>query len=333
MYRIPKQIIIETSSICNLKCKLCPAWGRGPSAGLMDFDLFTSIIDRIVTEDFDPTVIPWMNGESLLHPDYFKMVKYITDRKLRAYLTTNGTIWNEELFQHITSGSSIYQLIFSLDGLWDKESKSIELARPGSDRSLIQTNIEDFIELKQTKGNKLDVCIKICQRGQDWEEIENFISYWLHNGADFVCVGRALDKINPKSMRLYPCQYPDSNFMVIKSDGGVIRCAYNDTAANDPQYTMGSVCNDRPLLEIFNNPTLTKFRELQRSGTFPYPCDTCGFAYTGTGFRGIIYFRNPLLGAKPIHYSRDYYNEFFSFIEKAKPNSYYGLRLQDVLDI
>ena len=247
MNRIPNQVLVETSSVCNLKCKLCPAVMDSAQSMFMDLNLFKSIVDRVVKEDFNPVVTPWINGEPLLHPDYYEMVKYITDRHLRTYVTTNGTIWNEDLFQHITSGSSFYQLVFSLDGLWDEKSKSIEIARPGSDRDLIRGNIQRFINLKRHKGNKLDLCIKICQRGQDWEEIENFISYWLHNGADFVCVGAALDKINPESMRLYPCQYSDFNFIVIKSDGRVVRCAYNDVATNDPRYSMGSVCNNRPL--------------------------------------------------------------------------------------
>ena len=76
---------------------------------------------------------------------------------------------------------------------------------------------------------------------------------------------------------------------------------------------------------------LTKFRELQRNGVFPEPCDACGFAYTGTGFRGTVRFRNPLLGTELIHYSRDYYNEFYSLVHKAKPDTHYGLK--DAIDI
>ena len=90
MKKMPKQIIIETSGVCQLKCKYCPTLSPDAKTGFMDMDLFKSIIDRV---NFSTTVIPWMNGEPLLHPDYADMLDYIEEAGLRYYITTNGMFY------------------------------------------------------------------------------------------------------------------------------------------------------------------------------------------------------------------------------------------------
>lgn len=317
---IPKQLDLEVTSHCNLKCKYCPSLSMLAHTGDMDYDLFTSIIDRI---DFPCTVVPWLNGEPLLHPKYFEMIEYITDRNIPCYITTNGTIWNSRLFNLLTHETSCYQIIFSLDGIWDKKSRSIEQARPGSNREEIRDNIQAFMDLKRMKGASINIALKICRRGQDYEEIENYIAYWLKKGIDYVCVGSALvdDKID--NMRIYPCQYSDNNFMVIKSDGRVVLCAYNDKMTNDPYYAVGTLDKDESLLDIYNNEYYTNFRENQRKGIFNAPCSTCGFAYTGMGFEGEIRFRNTELLDQLIYYHQDYYNQFFSLTKEWKKKNYY----------
>ena len=291
----------------------------------MDFDFFTSVIDRI---DFDCTVVPWLNGEPLMHPRYYEMIKYITDRDIPCYITTNGTIWNEDLFGHILQreGTSCYQIIFSLDGLWDEKSRSIEKARPGTDREVVRENIQNFLNLKIYNHSPIDTCVKICRRGQDYEEIEDYVIYWLQQpGIDFVCVGGALVDDDVDDMRVYPCQYSDNNFMVIKSDQRVAFCAYNDEMTNNPDYAVGVLDKTTPLLDFYNNEKYTKFREDQRNGIFHEPCKSCGFAYTGHGIVGVVHFRREGVDFGPVYYHQDYYNQFFSLKKKLKRNEYYAM--------
>jgi len=315
---IPKQIIIENTTACNLKCRYCP--GLGTESIHMDFDYFKSIIDRV---NFDTTIVPWCNGEPLLHPHYPEMLECIEGKKLRYYITTNGMLFRREVFDILTrKNSSCYQVIFSLDGL--PGSNSVNLARSGTDIHKVFNTIISVIELKKINNAKLDIAVKICRRGQDYQEIEEYVSYWLKKGVDFVIVGDALieDK-NPKGFRRYPCQYSDNNFMVIKVDGRLVRCAYNDAATNDPKYSFGIVDKKTDLLKLYNGKKITEFREQQNNGKFPEPCDTCGISYTGTGFRGEIQFRNPDLLQHKIYYQKDYYNSFFSLKRKWKKPEYY----------
>lgn len=315
---VPKQIITEVSRTCNLRCVGCPinADSHTGRAVFMDVDYFKSIVDRI---DFQVVLIPWMNGEPLMHPDYHEMVKYVTDRKIPMYITTNGHFWNEELFDHITDDTSCYQIIFSLDGL--PGSKSIKAARPGSNPDRVVDTICGFLNMRDRKSAKIDVAVKIVQRGQDWEEVEDYILYWLDRGVSYVCEGRMLSEHTDSPMRRYPCQYFDNNFMVIRHDGELVLCAYNSDVVNNGANPLFTLDRETPLLDAYNDPRYQKYRDLQRKGTYVGPCVNCGFAYTGQGMDGTVRFRSD--PSKEIFYRRDYYNSFYSLNDRYKARSYY----------
>ena len=284
----------------------------------MDLGYFKSVIDRI---HFPVVVIPWLNGEALLNPNYFEMVRYITERGHRTYLTTNGHFWNDELFEHITDDTSCYQIIVSIDGL--PGSPSITAARPGSRPEKVLDTIDRLLELKRKKHSKLDIAVKLVERGQDWEEIERYVAYWLRRGVDYVCVGRMLDTETVEPMRMHPCQYYDNNFMVIRHDGELVLCAYNERVVNHGENPLFMLDSKRPLLDAYNDKRYQKYRRNQHRGVYDGPCANCGYAYTGHGFAGKVMFRNPGLIQEELFYHQDHYNAFFSLVDRRKPDNYY----------
>ena len=318
---IPKQFIVEAINKCNLKCKYCPSIENNSfPVGQMSVDFFKSIINRIAEEAPESTVIPWGNGEPFMHPDYADLMAYLNKKKLRYYVTTNLTIWREDvLTELLREGSSCYQLIISMDGLFGTDN--IAKARPGTDEDLLHCNILKLIDLKKSLSSKTGLAFKICRRGQDYGEIEKYIQYWLEKDIDFIIVGDALIGENELPMRTEPCQYFDNNFMVIRWTGDVALCAYCDKAVNDLVGSYGKVEMTGSLLEIYNGFWIEARRSLQHKGTFPSPCETCPIAYTGVGFRGKVSFRdNPDV---EYFYQKDYYNQFFSKKLNRKPDSYY----------
>lgn len=317
---IPKNVILETAAVCNLRCKGCminEQDRRGMKGGFMDPDLFKSIIDRI---DFPTVVIPWCTGEPLMHPQYAELVKYVSAKGHRQYITTNGHFWNEELFQHITDpDSTCYQIIFSLDGTNPRTARA---ARPGTDFDKVMDTIHRFRVLELRKGSSIDVAVKLCQRGQDWSEVEGFIQRWLGTlGISYVCEGRMLGQDNEESMRTSPCQYFDNNFMVIRHDGTLVLCAYNDRVVNGGENPVKKLEPTDNLLEVYNSEAYEQYRRAQNVGNYPGPCATCGFAYTGQGYEGVVYFRND--PNTPVYTHRDYYNTTFSLTRKIKDPLYY----------
>jgi MoaA/NifB/PqqE/SkfB family radical SAM enzyme len=320
----PKQFIVETTNRCNLQCRYCPSvdnTGKFP-VGDMDVEFFKSIIDRIAIESPESTVIPWANGEPFLHPKYLQMMQYLNSKGLRFYITTNLTIWREDVLRELLKpGSGCYQLIVSMDGIFG--SGNIAKARPGTDEELLRRNIGRLFALKAEMASETDLAFKICRRGQDYGEVERYIQYWLENpDLDFVIVGDALVGENEDIMRTEPCQYFDNNFMVIRWTGDVTLCAYCDKAVNELEGSYGKVDMANSLLGIYNCQEIESRRQEQKNGIFASPCNTCPIAYSGIGFKGKISFRDD--PGTEYWYQRDYYNQFFSKKLRWKPNSYYG---------
>jgi MoaA/NifB/PqqE/SkfB family radical SAM enzyme len=316
---MPKQVIIEATSACNLQCKYCPnVCNDSFPVGNMKFDFLKTIVDRIY---WPCTVIPWMNGEPFLNPEYGKMVKYLNERHQRFYVTTNLTIWRQDVLEELLKkGSYCYQLIVSMDGLPD--TGNIAKARPGTNEVELLASIRKLLELKKTLGGRTEIAFKICERGQDWGEIEKYIKYWLEDDrTDFVVVGKPLKDENAECMRTEPCQYSDNNFMVIRWNGMLSVCAYNDKAANKGMLSYGTLNETDNLIDVYNNETITKFREDQRNGEFHEPCRSCSFAYTGEGYKGEVAFRSA--PDTPYFFHQDYYNSFFSKKKNWKPDEYY----------
>lgn len=311
----PKQIIIEATQRCNLQCKYCPNLTCN-SALDMRLDMFKQIVDKI--DDPKATVIPWMNGEPMLHPDYDKMLEYVGKKGLRCYITTNGMIYRPEVVKIIRKYPSIYQIIISLDGFFQE---TIEKARPGSDYTKVIDSIQRYASAFDDTGT--DVAVKICERGQDWEEIERYIKFWLLE-VDFVIVGKRLGQINEIGMRQYPCQYFDNNFIVIRADGNLVPCAYHDDMVNGNAYPLGNIMDYETITEAYNNERYAALREAQNNHKFPSQCDKCSFAYTGSSFRGVVDLGVPYLDN--VYFHQDYYNQFFSCREDFKPKGYYGFK-------
>lgn len=315
--KIPKQVIIEVTNRCNLKCRYCPSLEDSIiPKGDMSLDMFKSIVDRM---DFEATVIPWMNGEPFLNKDYLEMLQYLDKKRKEYYVTTSLTVWREDVITHILESEYCYQLIISMDGMPD--TGNIEKCRPGTVESSLIENLDRVILLKRQLNSSTDIAVKICDRGQDYGEIEDYIKYWIPR-VDYVCVGKALNAINTEIMRTKPCQYFDNNFMVIRYTGDLPICSYNHEAVNYLKGSYGNIMSkpEEPLSAYYNNYSIAELRNKQNRGEYAKPCDTCGFAYTGMGYEGTVKFRGH---ATHLYYHEDYYNKFFSLRHKAKPDEYY----------
>ncbi len=111
--KLPTQVMIELTNVCNLKCPLCPA-GTGElkrARGFMEWELYKRIIDEL---RFDAGLVClWNQGESFLHPDFYEMVRYASSRKLYTYASTNASldIKADELVK-----CGLDSLLVSLDG-------------------------------------------------------------------------------------------------------------------------------------------------------------------------------------------------------------------------
>src|SRR5688572_17566258 len=118
--RLPGRLYIETTAACNISCNqaVCaPETGitRTRQAGMLDFDLFTRVMDEA-----GPTLgrVDFFNyGEAFLHKRAVEMCEYIKARFPHIYLytSTNGLALTEAQARRLVH-SGIDEVTFSIDG-------------------------------------------------------------------------------------------------------------------------------------------------------------------------------------------------------------------------
>ena len=116
----PSRLYIECTAACNISCaQACcaPETGitRTRQAGMLDFELFTRVIDEA-----GPSLgrIDFFNyGEAFLHKRAIEMCEYIKSRHPHIYLytSTNGLAFTEEQVRRLIR-SGIDEVTFSIDG-------------------------------------------------------------------------------------------------------------------------------------------------------------------------------------------------------------------------
>ena len=118
--QLPSRLYIECTAACNISCaQACcaPETGitRTRKAGMLDFDLFTKVVDEagpsLVRIDF------FNYGEAFLHKRAVEMCEYIKSRFPHIYLytSTNGLALTDGQVRRLVH-SGIDEVTFSIDG-------------------------------------------------------------------------------------------------------------------------------------------------------------------------------------------------------------------------
>jgi MoaA/NifB/PqqE/SkfB family radical SAM enzyme len=117
---LPGRLYVECTAACNISCfQACcaPETGitRTRQAGMLDFDLFTRVIDEAGSSlgriDF------FNYGETFLHKRAVEMCEYIKRRfpSIYLYTSTNGLAFSEDGARRLVR-SGIDEVTFSIDG-------------------------------------------------------------------------------------------------------------------------------------------------------------------------------------------------------------------------
>jgi len=144
---LPIRLWIETASVCNLRCLMCPNKSMAPAErGCMSFDLFRKIVDE--ARSFAADVYLHHRGEPLLNPALFDMVAYARAAGLRTRLHTNGTLLNRDRAERLlAAGPDLVS--FSVDGF---EKTIYERVRVGAVFERTLENILGLLALRRERG-------------------------------------------------------------------------------------------------------------------------------------------------------------------------------------
>lgn len=279
----PPQILnIEITSWCNLSCPMCV-----PRQSRENGFISTTLFEKILKENREcfPHQFVWLhfNGEPLIHPQLFQIIRITKKYGIRACLSTNAVLLNSEKAKQIITSGLDY-IVFSFDGV----NKNVyEKLRKGAKFKTVKNNILNFLKIKQQlKASNPITQIQIIKMPETEKEIKKFLKEWRKTTVDIVSIkqfstraGYIVDKslIDYKngyhkiSEQRKPCFWFWKG-LVILWDGRVVPCCQDLTG----KLILGDI-NEEPVKKIWNNLLMQKLRKGQLQGN--YKNGLCDFCY------------------------------------------------------
>lgn len=174
---VPKEIVIEVSTRCNLSCLHCFRFAsRTLKWGDMDLDTFKFVIDNAVKSGIKRLVLTgW--GEPTVNSYILDMIEYAKLRGLYLLLNTNGVLL-EELAEDLVK-LEVDELYVSIDAA-DAE---VYVRLRGGELSTVTRGIIAINELKRARGQRKPAVSSIFTISRlNIDQIDNVIKFALNIG-------------------------------------------------------------------------------------------------------------------------------------------------------
>jgi radical SAM protein with 4Fe4S-binding SPASM domain len=261
----PIRLDIESTSYCNLDCRMCPRSKMKRKDMHMDFELFRSIIDPLAP--YLSSVSLHLFGEPLMAPDFLKMVTYCNGLGIKTEASTNATLLDEKMAVSLIN-SGLDMLTISLDGA---SKETYEYIRRNSDYDIVVKHVHDFLRIKNSWDGPA-VRLQCIKMKETEAEITAFKALWQdvlgENDKLFI---KPVDSYADESIECfitdseplhyldYPCPMP-WHMMTVYADGRVVPCCKDYSGKN----VLGDV-NKKTITEIWNDKPIQELRRKIRS--------------------------------------------------------------------
>ena len=264
----PREIILEVTNRCNLKCRFCHFHGEGAvrrrSLGFMDKKIWTRVLDELSRWQKPCSLLTHGAGEPLLYPELEELLtRAAAIPHLQVGFMTNGMFLTREIARKLVA-LQVNSIALSIDGV---NAATHDYFRRNADLSRIEENVRTLIKEKERAGSALPVLsFNMVGYPEIIDQVDDYVARWLpYAGHVTVATFRPVG-----SRRLWPLSeappfVPCSLLygqMVISFTGDVGLCC-EDINLDVP---LGNVM-DVDLLSIFNeSETLIHYRKAHESG-------------------------------------------------------------------
>jgi len=196
----------------------------------MEWSLYRKIIDEASTY-LPVTLVPFFRGETLLHPQFLKMLRYAKEKGLGPIqIATNATLLTENISKEILHLELDF-ISFSLNSIDLSISKDEDIRDPYK----VREKLEAFIALKKKLNLKNPtIQVSLVETKKTKELVKRFVDEWIEK-VDRVRVYKehskngqfgSLDYKESKELRRKPCLKVLTD-MVIYWDGRVALCNHD----------------------------------------------------------------------------------------------------------
>ena len=297
-----KNIIFETTTICNSKCACCPREEFYDSAyGTMPMDLF----EKIILDIRDNHVVTGMirtggMGDASCDKLLLERLRFIRKNApdLKVELLSNMERWKETYTTAIVSEGLIAQMRFSI--LAYSEEGSTEVYGGPDKAKLSRGNIDKFLEINEGAGNPIPTSIYTLEfdgmesdvasiKDEYWDRVDEFEVWKPHTWANL------FPELRELTQERLPCSSVDGMAQpLIGVYGDVVPCSMDINYS----LSLGSL-RLQNFEEILSGNKCTNLQRLNSDGDIE-TLETC---------KGCVYLNadssEVLLDSKATEHSRD----------------------------
>ncbi len=273
---IPKsnEIRVEVTTRCNYKCCICPRESLSRKIETMEYELFKSLIDKILSETKQYTTLAFPGmGEPFLDETLSEKIKYARQKGLNILILTNGSLLNVEKFKEMEALGV----------------NSIRVSFYGNDRTSyskvhgVKENMFDKVRNSLTEICKIRSKTQILMTynvvdNYNDSVMDSWMDYWKGR-VDLFEVWRPHNWVDGKNYRVVQqekmktCGRPFNTPLQIQVDGTVNMCCFDYNG----KLLLGDL-KTQTLNEIFNSTIYKKLTACHKTGDFKGSgliCENC----------------------------------------------------------
>ncbi len=284
---------IEPTTSCNLRCPECPTGMQSltRTKGSMNMDVFRKILDKLSPDLIHLTL--YFQGEPMLNPDFFEMVKLARKHRIMVATSTNGHFLNDSNVMEIID-SGLSRLVISMDGI---DQQTYEKYRVKGDLQTVTDGIKRLVRAKTLlRSASPFIELQFIVMRQNEHQVEQMREFAKQSGVNKLSLKTAqvynFDSENLiiptlKSMSRYS-KTSDGKWMMAKKirnrchriwsslvitwDGKVVPCCYD----KDADHQTGDLLNEK-LTTLWKNQLYTNFRkQVLKNRSETEICRNCG---------------------------------------------------------
>ena len=249
---------VELTSRCNVACSYCDV-NRGLGRPNQDLEL-SRLVGLLEATPGLQALLPFQWGEPLLYGPLDEAVAAASRRRVRTYLTTNGTLLDAGRFRRLAA-AGLTRLTVSLDG-----DESDHRARRGYAQGPILERLAEAraVQRRERLATALDVSMVVDAT------VAGRLAEFRARLAPLCDRVQLIPRLTA-ARRTTRCREPSRGVLVVLSDGRVTTCCADVRGELD----LGRLGDDTPA-GIYSGERFVALRARHAARDFPAPCSTCG---------------------------------------------------------
>jgi radical SAM protein with 4Fe4S-binding SPASM domain len=281
--KYPKNLMVEVTNACNLKCIMCDNRKMKRKRGFMSLETYNLVLKNAKEIGIEMVGL-YTTGESLLHPQIFDFIKMAKDMGFKyVYLTTNGIPLNAEKIKKIIE-SGLDSIKFSIDAA---TKETYEKLRVGGDFDLLHKNIKMLREIRDREKSKLKIYSSFVLTNENYQELKLFKEFWKGLVDEVIIypvsnqASHQIDEFNKlvpekikRIIKKKKVKYCNRlwNRIIVLYDGKFTICPEDF----EGELVYGDI-HKESMKEAWNNEKMKKFRMMFKTGNFDQSqrCKTC----------------------------------------------------------